>query len=242
MARLSRLMLTIVALSMFMVPVAQAAPTPKGHCAQDCLRVYSITLYTYLGPTVEAHVKVVDENGGGARGAVVHGEWTLPDGTTVDGYSMLGTRMRAEFPVTSNQTGTFTFTVLGITKAGYTFDPGGSALLSKSIDIGGASSGCALDCVTATSIDMFSRKGHVIADVTAVDQNGDGVRGASITATWTLPDGTAVTQTASANKRGRARFDVQAGPFGTYTITIEAMTAAGHTYVTGVTSGSYDFN
>lgn len=104
-------------------------------CSQDCLRVYSVDLRD-LGTYINGTVKLWDETGsaGGARSAVVHGVWTRPDGSSFDQYANIGTRLRAEFRLyTAGAPGVYTLTVVGATKAGYTFDPENSNLIQKSI-------------------------------------------------------------------------------------------------------------
>ncbi len=237
------LLLSIVAALAVAAPAAGAAEPAAPACETDCLRVYSIKNYTYLGPDAEAHVKVVDEHGGAIRGAVVYGIWTLPDGTTLGRYDMIGTRLRAEFPLYTDQGGTATFTVAGITKAGYTFDPAGSALLSISVDLGDPTppqpEPCVVNCTSVARINMSERGDNVRAVARVVDENGDAVVRAMVAATWTLPDGTEVTQALKTNKRGKARFKVPAADAGVYTITINDVTFTGLTYEADVTNSSY---
>jgi hypothetical protein len=235
------LLLSVAALLTLVAPASPAGAAPT--CQTDCLRVYSIKMYDYLAADVQANVQVVDENNGLARGAVVHGEWTLPDGSTVDRYDIIGTRGRAEFPLSSNQSGTFTFTVLGITLAGHTFDPAGSALLSNSIDIVGdpPPAGCTVACASVSAID-FSEKSRVVkARLTIEDETGARLPGATVTATWTRPDGTTVAKTATANKWGRARLKVRKTGAGQYTIVVDDIVADGFTYDPegGITTASY---
>ncbi len=239
------LLLSIFAVLAVAAPAAGAEPAAP-NCETDCLRVYSIKNYTYLGPDAEAHVKVVDEHGGAIRGAVVYGVWTLPDGTTLGRYDVIGTRLRAEFPLSTDQGGTATFTVAGISKAGYTFDPAGSTLLSISVDLGAPApppppepEPCAVDCVSVARINMSERGNNVRAVARVVDENGDAVVKAVVAATWTLPGDTEVTQTLRTNKRGKARFEIPAAATGVYPITINAVTYAGLTYEADVTSNSY---
>lgn len=227
---------TLLAVAVPAAGTATAAPA----CTTNCLRVFSIKTYTYLGPTVEAHVKVVDENGGNVRGAVVNGVWTQPDGSQLSRYDRLGTRLRAEFPLYSDQSGTFTFDVANITLAGYTFDPNGGAPTTVSIDIGEPATGCTADCASISSIKMSERKGDVRALVVAEDETGDAIRNGVVTATWTLPDGSTVGQSLTTNRKGKARLSVPATDVGTYSVTIDDVTAAGLTFDpdTSVLAGS----
>lgn len=212
-------------------PAVDAAPT----CKTDCLRVYSITIYDYLGPAAEAHVKVVDELGGSVRGAVVNGVWTLPDGSEVSRYGLIGTRQRAEFPLYTDLGGTATFTVAGITKPGYTFDPAHSAALSATIDLAGNTppppdAGCVSDCVTVGSLRLSERKGDVRAVIVAKDDRGGRVAGAVVSVSWTMPDGTTAARSAVTNRRGKAKISTAASSPGVYTVTVDDITATGLTF------------
>jgi hypothetical protein len=240
-------MLTLVGASLVAASPATAAPAPQAEaCTSNCLQVYSITMYDYLQTEdVTAIVQIVDELDGGVRSAVIHGVWTFPDGSTQDQYAVTGTRLRGEFPLYTSQTGTFTFTVVGVTKAGYVFDPVGSVILSNSITIGdsgggGGSDGCTVDCLSVTSIRMSERRGDVRATATVVDENGAKVATPTVEGTWTLPDGSTVAQTVTASNKGKAKFSVPVGDSGDYTLTIDNVTHAGDTYdpSSGVTSNT----
>jgi len=87
---------------------ALMAPLASG--ASSNLSVYSIQTYTYLGPTIEAHVKVTPLPSECVT--VVTATWTDPAGGAVTRNSIAsGTRRRAEFPIYSDLYGTFVFTV-----------------------------------------------------------------------------------------------------------------------------------
>jgi len=55
-----------------------------------------------------------------------------------------------------------------------------------------------------------SRKGKVsfTANVTVMDENRGSIGGATVSATWTLPDGSSVQQTATSSGGGQANFSV----------------------------------
>ena len=122
----------------FLLSLFGAANTALAQdCSTNCLRVYSIVL-SDQGNKIAGTVKLVDETGSGAgvRSSVVHAVWTRPDGSMLDQYDSIGTRLRAEFSLyTDGAPGTYTLTVAGATKPGYTFDPENSALLSETITI-----------------------------------------------------------------------------------------------------------
>ncbi|MEZ5541261.1 MAG: PKD domain-containing protein [Pseudomonadota bacterium] len=109
-------------------------------CASNCLRVYSIDL-TDLGSSIGGVVKFIDENGSAtsSRSSVAHVLWTRPDGSTFDQYALIGTRLRAEFSLsTAGVPGVYSLTVVDVVKIGYTFDPDNSSITSRSIAIGSA--------------------------------------------------------------------------------------------------------
>jgi len=107
-------------------------------CSTQCLRVYSIDLAD-KGTSISGIVKLWDETGsaGGTRSAVIHVVWTRPDGSVLDQYDIVGTRLRGEFSLyTGGVPGTYTLTVADATKSGYTFDPQKSNILNKDITVG----------------------------------------------------------------------------------------------------------
>lgn len=107
-------------------------------CSVSCLRVFSIEA-SDLDSSIHGVVRLTDENGSatGARSSIVHLVWTRPDGSIFDQYAMISSRLRAEFSLsTAGAPGTYTLTVAGATKSGYTFDPDNSSIVSKSITVG----------------------------------------------------------------------------------------------------------
>jgi hypothetical protein len=63
----------------------------------------------------------------------------------------------------------------------------------------------------------------------AKDQNGAAISGALVAATWTLPNGSAQTQTATTNSSGSAIFSTKSGR-GIYTLRVTNITKAGGTF------------
>ena len=150
-------------------------------CSVDCLRVYSIVLAD-LGNRISGTVKLTDETGAGAgaRSAVVHVLWSRPDGSTLDQYDVIGTRLRAEFSLYTNTApGTYTLTVMGATKPGYTFDPENSALLSKTITIASQDSDQdgvsdqADNCLLTSNPDQTDADGDGFGNLCDADFNND---------------------------------------------------------------------
>jgi len=133
---LSRWKVAIFALLAFFAAMSNTAMAQA--CTVNCLRVYSIDL-TDLGSSIRGIVKLTDETGIATptRGSVVHAVWTRPDGTSYYQAAIIGTRLRAEFSLsTAGAPGTYTLFIAGVTKSGYTFDQDNSSMTSKSISIG----------------------------------------------------------------------------------------------------------
>jgi hypothetical protein len=84
-------------------------------------------------PSAPTVVKVVtqweiyDQSGMPVEGALMAGEWTLPDASIVPGvpfYGLTDVLGHEKFRLMDVQTGTYMFCVTSITKAGYFWDPG----------------------------------------------------------------------------------------------------------------------
>lgn len=159
----------------------------------------------------------------------------MPDGSTLDQYAVTGTRLRGEFPLHTTQTGTFTFTVAGITKTGYTFDPAGSKVLSNPITVGGSGGGgtCSVNCLEVPRIKMTVRSGEVGAQVAVLNETGSVVPHPTVEGTWTLPDGSEIFQSALGDKRGKAGLSVPVVGAGTYTFTVTNVIHGSDTYEPG---------
>jgi len=96
-----------------------------------------------------------------------------------------------------------------------------------------------VDCLSALGIKMSVKAGSVRAAVVVVDETGGGVRGATVVAEWTLPDGSKVAASLTTNRTGKATFTTSAVP-GVYTFEITQITAVGWTddSSSGITTGS----
>ncbi|MCU0270427.1 MAG: hypothetical protein MUF83_17515 [Acidimicrobiales bacterium] len=81
--------------------------------------------------TANGTVTVRTPSGAAVRGAVVDVRWNRPDGSVVTATATTSSRGRAAFS-TSGSRGTYTLTVTGVAREGYTFDPAGS-VLSRSV-------------------------------------------------------------------------------------------------------------
>lgn len=147
-------LLKVVALAATLLTMySQAAPAVAQTCTENCLSVFSNVLVnrgTYLHGTV----KLWDEThaGAGARGTVVHAQWTRPDGTTLDQYANIGTRLRAEFRLYgAAEPGSYSLTVLGATKLGYTFDPRPRRLLTSTVTVAGSANQTPIAVINANT-------------------------------------------------------------------------------------------
>ncbi len=131
-------------------------------------------------------VKLIDDEGtaSGARSAVVHVVWTRPDGTTFDQYDVIGTRLREFGLYTAGAPGTYTHTVAGVTKTGYTFDPDSSSILSESITGGSAAN---QSPIAVANADVLS--GSAPLDVNFVSDGSTDPDGSISAYSWDFGDG-----------------------------------------------------
>jgi PKD repeat protein len=105
-------------------------------CISNCMSVDRISLsYSIFQSRITGLVWLVDENNRPIKGAVVHAVWTLPDGSTHDSYSRIGTRMRASFSLTATAAGRYTLNIVEVTNTDYTFSPDSSNVTEDSIDV-----------------------------------------------------------------------------------------------------------
>lgn len=84
---------------------------------------------------------------------------------------------------------------------------------------------------TAINLSTRLQKSKVSAtgDVLVKDSSGVSISGAVVSATWTKPGGGTVTQTATTNLTGAARFSTS-GNRGTYTLKVNSITKAGYNF------------
>jgi len=69
----------------------------------------------------------------------------------------------------------------------------------------------------------------VTGKVTVLDQDGQAVRSAMVSAFWTMPDGSTVSRTAYSDRKGVASFTAYGGS-GTYTLIVQNIIKAGYTF------------
>lgn len=102
--------------------------------AGNTLRVTNIALSGTVKrsiATITGDVTVKNNLGQAVSSASVNIRWTLPNGTTKTATATTGANGRVRFTV-SGPRGTYTITIIDVTKSGYTFDRAGS-VLSRSI-------------------------------------------------------------------------------------------------------------
>ena len=102
--------------------------------ASGTLRVTNVALSGIVKRSIaiiNGDVTVKNNLGQAVSSASVNIRWTLPNGTTKTATATTGANGRVRFTV-SGPRGTYTMTIIDVTKPGYTFDPAGS-VLSKSI-------------------------------------------------------------------------------------------------------------
>lgn len=91
--------------------------------------------YKAKSSRIKGLVWLIDENDSRVRDAVAHAVWTLPDGSKVDQYGNIGTRLRAKFTLQAKTPGLFALTTVEVTKNGVSFDPDNSNVLTGMIAI-----------------------------------------------------------------------------------------------------------
>ncbi len=95
-------------------------------------------------------------------------------------------------------------------------------------------SGCTSNCLRSTNIALSARGTspvRVTGRVTVKNENGASVSGATVSATWTLPNNTTQALSAVTNSNGIASFTVSDGR-GTYTLTVTNIAKTGYTFDT----------
>jgi hypothetical protein len=70
-----------------------------------------------------------------------------------------------------------------------------------------------------------------------IDNDGEEVKGAVVSATWELPDGSTLAAEATTNRKGQAKFTTSGGA-GTFSITIDDVGFDGHTFAGGEVTGT----
>ncbi len=109
---------------MFIALLVVLGTTMKTASAGATLSIFSFTLTELTTLQIKGTVKLLDDQSGGSapKGTVVHGIWTRPDGSSLDQYALLGTRLRAEFTLyTGGAPGKYTLTIVDANSPGYTF-------------------------------------------------------------------------------------------------------------------------
>jgi subtilisin family serine protease len=100
--------------------------TPQTGCTSNCLRVTSITMKAARAST-SATITVKNENNKAVSQASVSVSWVYPGGTTNQG-ALTSSKGTVTFSLSVTAPGSYTITVMDVTKTGYTFDRDHSVL------------------------------------------------------------------------------------------------------------------
>jgi len=133
-----KLVLVVLAFVLFgtsamTLPAHAQANTVPAPCITNCIRVTNIALErkdSPAAPKITATVTIamspsVDTTALG--GALVYAKWTLPNGTTVLAFGTTNANGQAVFQINGTP-GTFTFTIINVTKSHFVFDRYNSVL------------------------------------------------------------------------------------------------------------------
>ncbi len=134
-----------------------------------------------------ARIRLVDQDGaaGGSRGAVVHGRWLRPDGSSFDQYATIDTQLRADFRLDASDTGWYRFTIVNVGKSGYVFHAPAPNLLTASIEM--AASANSLPVAVANA-DRTSRE--ATSTITFTASGSSDSDGNIVAYHWAFGDGT----------------------------------------------------
>lgn len=168
-------------------------------------------------------VTVLDESNHPIEGVEVIAEWTQPNANRKPDKQSTNNNGRASL-VLPGERGTYVFQVKDLRKSGYAFDKDRGELRDE-ITVMPRN-------LLHTNIDFdFAAAGNrfeVVGLVNVLDGNNQGVVGARVRATWTLPGGALDPQTINADGSGLARFTAHGGA-GIYILTITEVTKSGFT-------------
>ena len=105
-------------------------------CVTNCIAIDRINLsYRAKTKQIIAQVFLVDEHGNLIVDALLRAAWILPDKSTIAQDAETRTRGRARYAIKAGAAGTYRLMVSDMFKAGYSFDPDSSNVLSGMIDI-----------------------------------------------------------------------------------------------------------
>lgn len=141
-----------------------------------------------------------------ADGTLVSYSWTFGDG---------GASTQPNPNHTYTAPGTYT-TALTVTD-----NAGGTDTASVTVTV--LPGACLNNCLRSTAITFTSRSSVLTGQVTVKTETGLTVKNATVSITWTLPDGSTLAQTAKTSASGVARFSLTAGK-GLYRLTVTNIT------------------
>ena len=149
-------------------------------------------------------------------GSIVAYEWNFKDGSAIS----------------TEPNPVHTFNTPGLYDVALTVadDEGSQNTATLQIMVTKATTGCDTNCLQISSIKMSNRRSSVRAKVKVVDEAGETVSGAVVSATWTFPDGHSITQSRRSNRKGKVKFTARKSGVGTYVFDITDVTVGGFTF------------
>lgn len=85
--------------------------------------------------TVSGGIKIVDQNNAIVSGALVTGQWTLPNGSTKYAQGTTAANGAALLKTVSTLQGVYKICVTNVTKSGYTYDPSQNVVTCKTVTV-----------------------------------------------------------------------------------------------------------
>lgn len=194
--------------------------------------VYQATLTVYDGQNATGVTNVTINVGGSASPTPTATSIATPTRTPAPNPSPTPTRRFFRTPTPTAKPPTATPTTRPSTATPTvtaTLPVGPSSTPTLTPTVGGA---CTLNCLRSTNI-ALSTKGAfnvtVTGKVTVKNENGSLIASASVTVSWTRPDGSKVTQTALTDASGVATFTTSGGR-GTYTLAVTNISKTGYSF------------
>jgi PKD repeat protein len=107
--------------SSVIINVADPAPPNTTGCQTQCLSLDEFKM-NLKRDMVIGKVRVLDESSATVYDVTIYATWTLPDGSIIYQTKQNGSRKQTTFKIPATQSGTYTLSVISVTKAGYQYD------------------------------------------------------------------------------------------------------------------------